>query len=426
MATDPSSIFDRCYEMAISAGHPAESHTGHPAESHTEHPAGHPAERGVAPKTGGVLAGLRVLETATVLAGPAVGMFLAECGARVLKLEPPTGDVTRQWTLPEENPSQGRSAYFCSVNWGKASLQSHLNDPDEQAVFRLLLAEADLLISNNLPHQEKSLGLDWETLHALNPRLIAARINGYGPSSSRPGYDSLIQAESGYVSMNGPMGGPGHKMPVALMDVLAAHQLKEALLLALLQRGQDGLGREVRVSLLDAGLASLSNQATNWWMGGVEARPMGSEHPNIVPYGSTFRCHDGLCLTLAVGNNAQFEQACKALQIQPEPAWASPSGRLLDKVNLLGRLQDGFARQGRAHWLEVLEAHRVPAAPVNDLSQALASPAALRLQLRDGPLYGLRTAVFEGVNGPNPPQNMAPPPVFPQHSLADMARTLFS
>jgi crotonobetainyl-CoA:carnitine CoA-transferase CaiB-like acyl-CoA transferase len=197
MATDPSSIFDRCYERALSAGHPAESHTDQSAESHTGHPADHSAERGAATKTGGVLAGLRVLETATVLAGPAVGMFLAECGARVLKLEPPTGDVTRQWTLPEENPSQGRSAYFCSVNWGKASLQSHLNEPDEQAVFRLLLAEADLLISNNLPHQEKDLGLDWEVLHALNPRLIAARINGYGSSSSRPGYDSLVQAESG-------------------------------------------------------------------------------------------------------------------------------------------------------------------------------------------------------------------------------------
>jgi len=396
MVTDRSCIFDWCYHEALGSD-----------------------SIGSRREKSGALAGLRVLETATVLAGPAVGMFLAECGASVLKLEPLTGDVTRHWTLAHEVPTQGQSAYFCSVNWGKASLLSALNRPEERSVLHRLISEADILITNNLPRQEKELGLDWPTLHSINPRLLVGRINGYGGESSRPGYDSLVQAESGYVSMNGPLGGPGHKMPVALMDVLAAHQLKEGLLLGLLQRASNGQGREVRVSLLDAGLASLSNQATNWWMGGVEAVPMGSEHPNIVPYGSTFSCRDGLWLTLAVGNNTQFEAACATLNVLPQPQWSSPAGRLQDKTNLLALLQNRFALNDRAHWLQALETNRVPAAPVHSLSEALALPAALRLKLSEGGLSGLRTAVFEGVNGN--PWPLTPPPTFPVRTLSDVA-----
>lgn len=396
MVTDPSCIFDWCYQKALGDT----TNATHPEKS-------------------GALDGLRVLETATVLAGPAVGMFLAECGARVLKLEPLTGDVTRQWTLAHEAPAHGQSAYFCSVNWGKASLLSALDRQNERDILHRLITEADILITNNLPRQEKALGLDWETLHAINPRLLVGRINGYGAESSRPGYDSLVQAESGYVSMNGPHGGPGHKMPVALMDVLAAHQLKEGLLLGLLQRGTHGLGREIRVSLLDSGLASLSNQATNWWMGGVEAVPMGSEHPNIVPYGSTFCCRDGQWLTLAVGNNTQFEAACDTLQLELQAQWATPSGRLQDKTNLLAHLQKRFSLEDRAHWLHALEANRVPAAPVNSLSQALEQPAALRLKLSEGGLNGLRTAVFEGVN--ESPLPMKPPPPLPVLTLSEAA-----
>ncbi len=392
MVTVPSSIFDRCYERALAYNQGADAK---------------PSAREVLPEGGG-LAGLKVLETATVLAGPAVGMFLAECGAKVLKLEPPGGDVTRQWVLPNEQASMGRSAYFCAVNWGKASLVADLRNQDDQMQFRELVKEADLLITNNLPDQEQNLGLSWPVLHAINPRLIVGRINGYGTGSHRPGYDSIVQAETGFVSMNGPRGGPGHKMPVALMDVIAAHQLKEGLLLALIERMNTGMGKEVTVSLMDAGLASLTNQATNWWMGGHLPEPMGSEHPNIVPYGSSFACADGQLITLAVGSDQQFARLCEALGWRINPDWATLSGRHRNKETLLNALASAFVQRDCATLLEVLEAAQIPAGVVRGVSEALLTPHALRLHLHNQGLHGLRTAVFVQGKG----NALLPPPPF--------------
>ena len=402
MATVLSSIFDQCYERAL------RHHQGVDAT---------PSARELASEGGG-LVGLKVLETATVLAGPAVGMFMAECGARVLKLEPPGGDVTRQWVLPNEQASRGRSAYFCAVNWGKVSLVADLRKEDDQMQFRELVKEADLLITNNLPDQERSLGLSWSVLHAINPRLIVGRINGYGTGSHRPGYDSIVQAETGFVSMNGPRGGPGHKMPVAMMDVMAAHQLKEGILLALIERMNTGMGKEVTVSLMDAGLASLTNQATNWWMGGHLPEPMGSEHPNIVPYGSSFACADGLPLILAVGSDRQFARLCEVLGWAMNPDWATLSGRHQHKEALLGALASAFSRLDCATWLEMLEEAHIPAGAVRGVHEALRTTHAHRLHLHEpGPhdsgqydpgLHGLRTAVF--VQGTGIP--LGPPPPF--------------
>ncbi|MBM3936096.1 MAG: CoA transferase [Sphingomonadales bacterium] len=392
MATVPSSIFDRCYEKAL---------------EHNQGADATPSVREALPEGGG-LVGLKVLETATVLAGPAVGMFLAECGARVLKLEPPGGDVTRQWVLPNERASMERSAYFCSVNWGKVSLVADLRNNEHQMRFHELIKESDILITNNLPNQEQDLGLSWSVLHAINPRLIVGRINGYGTGSHRPGYDSIVQAESGFVSMNGPVGGPGHKMPVALMDIIAAHQLKEGLLLALIERINDGLGKEVTVSLMDAGLASLTNQATNWWMGGHIPQPVGSEHPNIIPYGSIFTCADGQQITLAVGNDAQFDRLCGVLGWVIIPDWATLNGRHQHKEALITALASAFVKQDCATWLTALEVARVPAGTVQRVDEALQTPQALRLHLHSKGLHGLRTAVFMSESG----NAILPPPPF--------------
>lgn len=388
MAMDPSSIFDRCYEIALGGISIGKSHNN---------------TRG----TGG-LAGLRVLETATVLAGPAVGMFLAECGAKVLKLEPPSGDVTRQWILANEQATLGRSAYFCSVNWGKVSMIVDLRNNDHINRFHELVHEADILITNNLPGQEKPLGLDWTSLSQRNPRLIVGRINGYGKESNRPGYDSIVQAESGFVSMNGPVGGPGHKMPVAFMDLMAAHQLKEGILLALIERMGHGLGKEVIVSLMDAGLASLTNQATNWWMGDHLPQPLGSEHPNIVPYGSSFACADGKQITLAIGNDAQFARLCEVLQWEMNPDWATLTGRHRHKAALLTALSEAFVQQDRPTWLVALSSAKVPAGAVHGVDEALQTPQALRLHLQSEGLHGLRTAVFVPDSG----NSLLPPPLF--------------
>jgi crotonobetainyl-CoA:carnitine CoA-transferase CaiB-like acyl-CoA transferase len=348
-------------------------------------------------------------------------MFLAECGARVLKLEPPGGDITRRWILANELPTMGRSAYFCAVNWGKTSLVADLRDHEHQLRFRALIREVDILITNNLPHQEEDLELEWPGLHALNPRLIVGRINGYGKDSHRPGYDSIVQAESGFVSMNGPQGGPGHKMPVALMDVMAAHHLKEGLLLALIERMGHGMGKEVTVSLMDAGLASLTNQATNWWMGGHLPEPMGSEHPNIVPYGSTFACADRRQIALAVGSDAQFARLCKVLEWGMNPEWATLSGRHQHKEALLSALASAFIRQDCTTWLRALETAQIPAGAVRGVNEALMTPEALRLHLHDQGLHGLRTAVFVPGSG----EDILPPPPFHSGlSLTDVARSL--
>jgi len=235
-----------------------------------------------------------VIELASVLAGPSVGQFFAELGATVIKVENPQtqGDVTRRWTLPHETPADDRSAYFCCCNYGKQSVALNLRTETGQTVLHRLVAEADIVIASYRPGQAAALGADAGTLRNLNSALLYGHITGYGPDNPRPGYDAVIQAESGFMAMNGSADGPPTKMPVALMDVLAAHHLKEALLVGLLRRTQTGQGAYVPVSLMQAAVSGLANQATNYLNTGHVPRRMGSAHPNIAPYGTAYETAD--------------------------------------------------------------------------------------------------------------------------------------
>ena len=230
---------------------------------------------------------LRIIETAAVLAGPAVGLFFAELGAQVIKIENRRtgGDVTRRWKLPEEDPTSTVSAYFSSVNWGKEHLMMDLRDPEERIRFDALIEGADVLITNHLAADAEKLGLQRERISDLNPRLIHAHIKGFADQPERPAFDVVLQGETGYIGMTGT--DPEHmaKLPIAMIDVLAAHQLKEGILIALLQRASTGKGAYVEVSLEEAALTGLVNQASNHLMTGAVARPMGTLHPNIAPYG---------------------------------------------------------------------------------------------------------------------------------------------
>jgi crotonobetainyl-CoA:carnitine CoA-transferase CaiB-like acyl-CoA transferase len=363
-----------------------------------------------------LLEGLVVLELANVLAGPATGMFLAELGARVLKVEHPAGgDPTRGWRLEHEAAPGEVSAYFSCTNWGKESIVLDLGDPEGRAVVHDLARRADVVLQSFKPGDDVRFGVDAATLRTLNPRAVLASVTAYGPEDPRPGFDAVLQAEAGFTFMNGDPDGPPTKMPVALVDLLAAHQLKEGILLALLRRERTGRGAEVTVSLLDAALASLANQATNWLVAGRVPGRMGSAHPNVVPYGTLYATADGDWIVLAVGTDRQFAALCRALAL---PALAADArfernaGRVRHRALLDEALVEAFAERRTEDVTRALRDARVPFGPVNDMRAVFAQPgaAAVRLddRLADGsPVSAVATAVFRGdlprrVPGPPP------------------------
>jgi len=358
-----------------------------------------------------------VVELASVLAGPSVGMFFAELGARVIKVENPRrgGDVTRSWHLASESPTDDRPAYFCAVNWGKESLALDLTVPEDRAILDRMLAQADLLISSFVPGADRRLGLDAETLRRKHPQLIVAEISGYGPDQERAAFDAIIQAEAGFTYLNGQPGQVS-KMPVALMDVLAAHQLKEAILLAYLHRLRTGEGDRVHVSLLQSGLASLVNQATNWLQAGQIPQPRGSEHPNIVPYGTMYATADGSPVVLAVGNDAQFAGLCRALGEDLPSDFATNHQRVQQREAVHAWLSPLIADWSRDDLLPALQQENVPAGAVNDMATAWQQAAAQGLRLQSRGVNGVRGFVAQG--GSIPPLDLAPPPHLDQHGEA--------
>lgn len=347
-----------------------------------------------------MLEGLLVVETASVLAGPAVGMFFAEAGARVVKVENPRqgGDVTRQWKLPTEDENAPASAYFSSVNFGKEHLLLDLQAAAGRAALDDLLVRADVLITNHLPRHAAKLGLRPERLRELNPALVHGHVLGYPDRPDRAAYDVVLQAETGYLSMTGS--DPAHlaKLPVAMIDVLAAHQLKEGLLLALLRRARMGGGAYVEVSLEEAALAGLVNQASNWLMAGHVPAPLGTLHPNIAPYGEMLRCADGGSVVLAVGSDAQFKQLCAVLELAgtaSDPRYAHNAGRVLHRTDLAQELAVAAKALMRPDLLARLHSAGVPAGAVMPLDQALGTPAAQRLVLEEM-IDGVRTRRIRG------------------------------
>ena len=253
---------------------------------------------------------LIVVELASVLAGPDVGMFFAEMGARVIKIENKNtnGDVTRQWrTVLEKSNKENISAYFSAVNWNKEHLFLDLKQANDKKQVADLLKDAAIVIANFKSGDAKKFSLDYTSIKQINPAIIYGEINGYGEEDNRVAYDVVLQAESGFMAMNGTASSGPLKMPVALIDVLAAHQLKEGILVALLNKTQSGKGAYVQVSLYDAALSSLKNQATNWLMNNENSKLLGSLHPNIAPYGETYQTRDGKWIVLAIGTNKQFK-----------------------------------------------------------------------------------------------------------------------
>ena len=345
--------------------------------------------------------GLKVIELASVLAGPSVGMFFAELGATVLKIENKTtkGDVTRKWKMPSEDPAATDSAYYHSINWGKEKLFLNLFDNKDYRIFTKHLEDADLVISNFKADSAKKLKLDYSTLQSINNKIIYANISAYCSDDNRPGFDVLMQAETGWLSMNGPANGNAVKLPVALMDVLTAHQLKEGILLALLHRERTGKGSEVEAALYDSGVASLVNQASNWLNAGHLPERMGSQHPNIAPYGDILLV-DGIEIILSTGTQGQFEKLLEVLdlsKLKEDTRFSKNADRLVNREALMEALTKAATKLKATEFLANCEQHGVPVAPIRNLKMVFDDPQTKKLLLHGEDEKGQPTRVVRSV-----------------------------
>jgi crotonobetainyl-CoA:carnitine CoA-transferase CaiB-like acyl-CoA transferase len=353
----------------------------------------------------GIFKNLIVIELASVLAGPAVGMFFAELGAEVIKIENATtnGDVTRKWKLPTENPNASQSAYYSSVNWNKTVIFADLTTEADQTKIQNLIKTADIVISNFNKKSAQKLNMDYETLKAINPTLIFAQLTAFGENDDTPAFDVVLQAEAGFLYMTGEPDREPVKMPVALIDLLAAHQLKEGVLVALLQRALNGKGSYVTVSLVDAAIASLANQATNWLMGNHIPQPMGTMHPNIAPYGDVFYTADKKPIVLAVGTERQFQNLCSVLNLSElidNEDFKINSARVRNREALKTILAKAIKNYERADILNLLKIKKVPVGSIRNMEEVFELEAAqnmiLRETLADGTVTErVRTVVFD-------------------------------
>jgi len=340
--------------------------------------------------------GLKVIELASVLAGPATGMFFAELGAKVIKIENPVtgGDVTRKWKLPGENQEEKTSAYYLSSNWGKEILFINIaEDAGREELFKLL-ADTDILILNFKAGDAEKFRIDYDSLSVFFPQLIYAHISGYGENDPRPAFDLVMQAETGFMSMNGTRESGPLKMPVAMIDLMAAHQLKEGILVALLNRTKTGKGCCVHVSLFDSAIASLANQASNFLVANHTADLEGSLHPNIAPYGETFLCSDNRYIVLAVGNDQQFSGLCSALDlthILSDYLFVNNQLRVAHRKKLYQLLLPFFTDHTSGEIAVLLEKSGVPFARIKNVGEILTGDAAQQLILNE---KCVKTAVF--------------------------------
>lgn len=326
-----------------------------------------------------LLQNIRVLDLSRVLAGPYCTMLLGDYGADVIKVEVPgRGDDTRQWGPPWAG---GESAYYLSVNRNKRSITVNLKTEEGLDLIRRLASTADVLVENFEVGALARFGLEFERLHALNRRLILCSITGYGqtgPWSDRPGYDFIIQAEGGLMSITGEPDGQPVKVGVAIADIMAGMFACNAILAALHHREQTGEGQYIDVSLFDSQLAWLANVGQNYLVSGKEPNRYGNAHANIVPY-QTFATSDGW-IALAVGNDAQFKRFCEAADcaaLADDPRFATNPTRVENRNELIPLLNEVFFKHTRAEWTEILERAKVPHGAINTVPQALSHPQAV-------------------------------------------------
>ncbi|MBI4989926.1 MAG: CoA transferase [Rhodocyclales bacterium] len=335
----------------------------------------------------GALSHLRILDLSRVLAGPWCTQNLADLGAEVIKVEKPgSGDDTRAWGPPylkdAAGQDTGESAYFLSCNRGKKSIALDIAHPEGRRIIRELARRSDVLVENYKVGGLAKYGLDWDSLHAINPRLIYCSITGFGqdgPYAARPGYDFIVQGMGGLMSVTGeadgaPGGGP-QKVGVAVADLFTGMYATVAVLAALTFRERTGQGQHIDLALLDAQVAMLANQNMNFLTTGQAPERRGNAHPNIVPY-QTFATADGHVI-LAVGNDAQFRRFCElagCAGLADDARYATNSARVANRAALIPLLEPALRQRTTHAWIAALEAAGVPCGPINRLGEVFADP----------------------------------------------------
>jgi glutaryl-CoA transferase len=344
------------------------------------------------------LAGLKVVELARVLAGPWAGQTLSDLGCEVIKVESPAGDDTRQWGPPFVTRDEDVTAsYFHSTNRGKASVTVDFRTEEGQAQVKELLADADIVIENFKTGGLAKYGLDYASLSAQFPKLIYCSITGFGhtgPYAHRAGYDFIIQGMSGLMSITGEPDGQPQKSGMAITDIFTGVYASTAILAAVHQRHQTGVGQHIDMALLDCAVAITGNQAMNYLTTGKAPTRMGNAHPNLTPY-EVFECSDGH-LIIATGNDGQYQRLCQLLGLDDmatAPEYLKNADRVANRPEMIRRLTGATRLRSRDDLLAACEAHGVPAGPINDMSDVMADPqvVARGMQIELDGVPGLRS-----------------------------------
>jgi crotonobetainyl-CoA:carnitine CoA-transferase CaiB-like acyl-CoA transferase len=367
---------------------------------------------------------LRILDFTRVLAGPFCTMLLADFGADVIKVENPvSGDETREWGPPWAG-SDRLSAYFLSINRSKRSLTLNLKASEGQALARQLALKSDVVIENFKVGQMRSYGLDYETLRPDRPGLIYCSITGYGqagPYAERPGYDFVIQGQSGLMSITGPADGAPYKVGVAISDVLTGLYAAVSIQAALRHRDQTGEGQYIDIALLDSQIAALVNVVSGYLVSGTTPNRYGNAHANIVPY-EAFDAADGQ-LILAVGNDGQFRRCCEVVglpTLADDPRFATNPARVTNRAELIKILQAALEKRPVREWLDAFQAANIPSGPINDVSTTLHDPQVQARGLVQSVTLADGTVIDMIGPAPKlsamPPSIRRPPPRLGQHT----------
>ncbi len=332
---------------------------------------------------GGALSGIRVVDLSRVLAGPYCTMMLGDAGADVIKVEAPAGDETRRWSPPAV---AGQAAYYLSCNRNKRSIAVDLSRPEGQEVVRRLIAGADVVVENFKHGTMERWGLGYEeALRPLNPGLIYCSISGFGrtgPYKDLPGYDFVVQAMGGLMSITGEEGGEPVKVGVAVSDLTTGMMAAMAISMALYRRSVTGEGQRVDLSLLETQVAWLANQAYNYLVGGMIPRSRGNSHPNIVPY-QALRAADRP-FVVAAGNDRQYAALCRVLgapELIDDQRFATNTARVTNRAELIPLLEERLRTRPAAEWIARLWEAGVPAGPINDVAEVFQDPQVLHRQM---------------------------------------------
>ena len=375
------------------------------------------------------LENIRVLDLSRAMAGPFCTMMLGDLGAEVIKAElPETGDESRAWGPPfvgkAYGPYPGESAYYISINRNKLGITVNLKNPEGQEIIRRLAAISDVVIENYRTGVLEKMGLGYDDLHKLNLRLVYCSISGYGrngPQADRPGYDAILQAEGGIMSISGPVEGPPSRVGVSIIDISTGMFSATAILAALRVRDITGEGQLVDMSLLDSNVALLANIASNYLIGGKDPRRFGNAHPNLIPY-EAFQARDRW-FVLGVANYRQWASMCQVighLELKDDPRFITNSNRLANRDALTKIISEAFLTRDADEWLIELEEVGIPCGSINTIPEVFNGPQAearnLSLTVEHSSAGPIKVPGFPYKFSQTPAEVHLPPPTLGEHN----------